>query len=102
MRSKFDMMALQNGSFLEGEGSHYRSVLTPARRGLLTRAHRIAEEAGAFREQSRGLARGLEAECEGKSNDPSRRQASRIVAIATSKRGQNADNLSCLTATQHN
>ena len=37
-------------------------VLTPAGRALLTRARRIAEEAGAFREQARGLARGLEAE----------------------------------------
>lgn len=42
--------------------SAYRSVLTPAGRGLLTRARRIAEEAGAFREEARGLARGLEAE----------------------------------------
>lgn len=42
--------------------SAYRSVLTPAGRALLTRARRIAEEAGAFREQARGLARGLEAE----------------------------------------
>src|ERR1700731_4262512 len=37
--------------------SAYRSVLTPAGRALLTRARRIAEEAGAFREQARGLAR---------------------------------------------
>jgi DNA-binding transcriptional LysR family regulator len=36
--------------------SAYRSVLTPAGRALLTRARRIAEEAGAFREQARGLA----------------------------------------------
>ena len=42
--------------------SAYRSVLTPAGRALLTRARRIAEEAGAFREQARGLASGLEAE----------------------------------------
>jgi len=42
--------------------SAYRSVLTPAGRALLTRARRIAEEAGAFREQARGLAHGLEAE----------------------------------------
>lgn len=42
--------------------SAYRSVLTPAGRALLTRARRIAEEAGAFREQARGLATGLEAE----------------------------------------
>jgi DNA-binding transcriptional LysR family regulator len=42
--------------------SAYRSVLTPAGRALLARARRIAEEAGAFREQARGLARGLEAE----------------------------------------
>src|SRR5471032_621085 len=42
--------------------SPYRSVLTPAGRALLTRARRIAEEAGAFREQARGLASGLEAE----------------------------------------
>ena len=38
--------------------SAYRSVLTPAGRALLTRARRIAEEAGAFREQARGLAGG--------------------------------------------
>lgn len=42
--------------------SAYRSVLTPAGQALLTRARRIAEEAGAFREQARGLASGLEAE----------------------------------------
>lgn len=42
--------------------SAYRSVLTPAGRALLTRARRIAEEAGAFRDQARGLAKGLEAE----------------------------------------
>ena len=42
--------------------SAYRSVLTPAGRALLIRARRIAEEAGAFREQARGLASGLEAE----------------------------------------
>jgi DNA-binding transcriptional LysR family regulator len=42
--------------------SAYRSALTPAGRALLTRARRIAEEAGAFREQARGLASGLEAE----------------------------------------
>src|ERR1700676_1179016 len=42
--------------------SAYRSVLTPVGRALLTRARRIAEEAGAFREQARGLASGLEAE----------------------------------------
>ena len=42
--------------------SAYRSVLTPAGRALLSRARRIAEEAGAFREQARGLPRGLEAE----------------------------------------
>src|ERR1700761_7410167 len=42
--------------------SAYRSVLTPAGRALLTRARRIADEAGAFREQARGLARGLQAE----------------------------------------
>jgi DNA-binding transcriptional LysR family regulator len=42
--------------------SAYRSVLTPAGRALLTRARRIAEEAGALREQARGLASGLEAE----------------------------------------
>ena len=42
--------------------SAYRSVLTPAGRALLTRARRIADEAGAFREQARGLASGLEAE----------------------------------------
>src|SRR3984893_8815666 len=42
--------------------SAYRSVLTPAGRALLTRARRIAEEAGAFREQARGLATGLEVE----------------------------------------
>lgn len=42
--------------------SAYRSVLTPAGRALLARARRVAEEAGAFREQARGLARGLEAE----------------------------------------
>jgi DNA-binding transcriptional LysR family regulator len=42
--------------------SAYRSVLTPAGRALLTRARRIDEETGAFREQARGLARGLEAE----------------------------------------
>src|ERR1700689_4746230 len=40
--------------------SAYRSVLTPPGRALLTRARRIAEEAGAFREQARGLASGLE------------------------------------------
>ena len=34
--------------------SAYRSVLTPAGRALLTRARRIDEEAGAFREQARG------------------------------------------------
>jgi DNA-binding transcriptional LysR family regulator len=42
--------------------SAYRSVLTPAGRALLIRARRIAEEAGAFREQARGLASGLEPE----------------------------------------
>jgi DNA-binding transcriptional LysR family regulator len=42
--------------------SAYRSVLTPAGRALLTRARRIAEESGAFRDQARGLASGLEAE----------------------------------------
>ena len=42
--------------------SAYRSVLTPAGRALLTRARRIDDEAGAFREQARGLASGLEAE----------------------------------------
>src|SRR3984957_4614796 len=42
--------------------SAYRSVLPPAGRALLTRARRIGEEVGAFREQARGLASGLEAE----------------------------------------
>ena len=42
--------------------SAYRSVLTPVGRALLTRARRISEEAGAFRDQARGLAEGLEAE----------------------------------------
>jgi DNA-binding transcriptional LysR family regulator len=37
-------------------------VLTPAGRALLTRARRIAEETGAFREQARSLASGLKAE----------------------------------------
>lgn len=42
--------------------SGYRSVLTPAGRALLVRARRIDEEAGAFREQARGLASGMEVE----------------------------------------
>jgi DNA-binding transcriptional LysR family regulator len=42
--------------------SAYRSVLTPAGRTLLVRARRIVEEAEAFRDQSRSLARGLEPE----------------------------------------
>ena len=42
--------------------SAYRSVLTPAGHALLTRVRRIAEEAGEFREQARGLASGLEPE----------------------------------------
>ncbi len=42
--------------------SAYRSVLTPAGHALLARARRMAEEAGAFREQARGIANGLEAE----------------------------------------
>ena len=40
----------------------YRPTLTDAGRLLVTRARRIAEEAQAFRETARGLARGLEAE----------------------------------------
>jgi DNA-binding transcriptional LysR family regulator len=42
--------------------SGYRAVLTPAGRTLLVRARRIAEEAGAFRDQAQSLARGLEPE----------------------------------------
>lgn len=43
-----------------GSGSHGKHQ--PAACALVTRARRIAEEAGAFREQARGLASGLEAE----------------------------------------
>lgn len=42
--------------------SAYRSALTPAGRALLVRARRMVEEADAFREQARSLARGLEPE----------------------------------------
>ena len=42
--------------------SAYRSALTPGGRALLVRARRLTEEADAFREQARSLARGLEPE----------------------------------------
>lgn len=54
---------------LEGEAgvavfdrAAYRPTLTDAGKALLVRARRIAEEAGAFRDQAKSLARGLEPE----------------------------------------
>ncbi len=42
--------------------SRYRPALTAAGRALMPRARRIVEEATGFRDQARGLARGLESE----------------------------------------